>query len=158
MIQSWLLLASVHLINVKYLFFLTLVGKVHPYALNKIHEKLRKLSHPFSQCSGIFLSAQGLPFAHDLLSICQQHVHIPLQSIHGHWHLDRLFTEIPLLEQPDTEIILDPVLVQPRGRPQRALNRRMGPAQVSQERSQFRAAQGQKCRSGNTQKQWSRSK
>ena len=78
---------------------------------------MRKLSHPLSQCSGTFRSAQGLPFAHDLLSIRQQQIHIPLQSIHGHWHFDRLHTAVPLLEQPDTEIILHPVLVQPRGRP-----------------------------------------
>ncbi len=39
------------------------------------------------------------------------------------------------------QIILDPVPVQSRGRPQGALNRRMGPAQASRERSQFRAAQ-----------------
>lgn len=129
------------LINMKHLFFLALVGKVHPNALNKIHEQLRKLSHPLSQCSGTFRSAQGLPCAHDLLSIRQRQVHIPLQSILRHWHFDWLLTEIPLLEQPDTEIILDPVLVQPRGRPQGALNRSRGPAQASRERSQFRVAQ-----------------
>ena len=48
--------------------FSDLVGKI----LNKIHEQLRKLSHPLSQCSGTFRSAQRLPCAHDLLSIRQQ--------------------------------------------------------------------------------------
>ena len=114
-------------------FFSALVGKIHPYALNKIHEQLRK--HPLSQCSGTFRSAQGLPCAHDLLSIRQQQVHIPLQSIHGHRHFDRILTAIPLLEQPDTEIILDPLLVQPRGLPQGALNRGVRPAQASRGRS-----------------------
>ena len=121
--------------------FSALVGKIHPYTLNKIHEQLRKLSHLLSQCSGTFRSAQGLPCAHDLHSILQQQVHSPLQSIHGHWHFDRLLTAIPLLEQPDTEIILDPLLVQPRGQPQGALNRGVGPAQTSRGRSQVRAAQ-----------------
>ena len=121
MIQNWLLLAPMHLINVKDLFFSALVGKVHPYALKKSHEQLRKLSHPLSQCSGTFCSAQGLPCAHDLLSLRQRQVHIPLQSRHGHWHFDQIVTGFPLLELPDTVIILDLVLAQPRGRPQGAL-------------------------------------
>lgn len=52
--------------------FSALVGKVHPYALNKIHEQLRKLSYSLLERSGSFRSAQGLPCAHDLLSIRQR--------------------------------------------------------------------------------------
>ena len=54
--------------------------------------------------------------------------------------MDRLLTVISFLEQPDTEIVLGPVLVQPRRRPQRALNRRIVLAQTSWEWSQFKAA------------------
>lgn len=44
-------------------------------------------------------------------------LYIPLQTIKVQEDYHRSLTAIPLLEQPDTEIILD-LVTQPRGRPQ----------------------------------------
>lgn len=78
--------------------FSALVGKAHPYALQKIHKQLRKLLHPLSQLSGTFGSAQRLACAllylAPMVTMCpwfslrQRWAHIPLQTIHGHWHFE----------------------------------------------------------------------
>ena len=68
-----------------------------------------------------------LPCAHDLLEIRNQHGYIRLESIHGHWHYNLAITAT-IQDPPMPPPILDPIAIQPRGRPRGALNRRQNPS------------------------------
>ena len=101
--------------------FTAVINKIHPYALGKINEQLNKLARPqtLPVCSHTFCAVMGLPCAHKLFEIRNQHGYICLESIHGHWHYNRAITAT-IQDPPMPPPILDPIAIQPRGRPRGA--------------------------------------
>lgn len=125
--------------------FSALIGKIHPYALHKVSDQLNKLAHPLPLCSGTYRAVNGLPCAHELLHIRTNNTYIPFNAIHGHWHFYRALTAANI-DPPPIIPVLDPLPVHPRGRPERALNRK-GRGSIAVERGP-REVEGRGARGG----------
>lgn len=95
-----------------------LLGRISNFALGKIWQQRHRLValEPLPPCTRMFSQSMGLPCAHQIQERLQQQQTLLLEDVHRHWyyHPQALPVMIPL--------ILDPAIVQPRGRPAVKLN------------------------------------
>ena len=103
---------------------------VTPYALRRIDDQYRLLTDQataVNRCTGSFTTTTGLPYSHKV----QERLFGPegcliLEDVHPHWRFERSSLPDPI-NDPALDPLLQvekPAVVQPRGRPAGAENRR----------------------------------
>ena len=129
-----------HTINTP--IFAILIGEISTYALHKLADELaRSRKSDFNRtCTGTFTRIMGLPCAHTLSQRAQSNKPLQLHDIHRHWFFSPRTVEhltSPLLDPR----LLNPLPIQPRGRPQQITSTRRNPSEFETVASRVRRRQ-----------------
>jgi hypothetical protein len=121
--------------------FAAILQYIYAYALQKIREELVKIlakAPPQSVCTYSIKASMGLPCYYTIYQRRQESGVIRLEDIHPHWYVNR--PESGTHSRPTTSHplpVLNPLPVQGRGRPRRALGRVVRPTSTRREPSLF---------------------
>jgi hypothetical protein len=123
-------------------FFAAVLQYIHSYAVQKMVQEDAKLPAqgvaPITSCTCLIRQSMGLPCYHTIWQKKQANSVIQLEDIHPHWYLVR-----PDPGTPSTLVIshplpvLNPLVIQGRGRPRGALGGVIRPTTTRREPSAF---------------------
>jgi hypothetical protein len=119
--------------------FAAVLGRVHSFALHKITQEVTRLplsGPPRSECSCTIRQSFGLPCHHEIWEIKAINRTIQLEDIHPHWYFTRE-DEATSLELSRPLPVLNPLVIQGRGRPRGALGGVVRPTNTRREPSSF---------------------
>jgi hypothetical protein len=96
-----------------------LLGRVSSYALGQIWAQRHELASPdpVPACTKTFRTCMGMPCSHEIRIRLDENASLILEDVHSHWHF------LPHAVAAAQPLVLEPTVVEVRGRPNAAKER-----------------------------------